>query len=101
MVIAITSDTLDDIFDRIREVDHAVVADGLILDVCENGFVAVGADVMLREGLQNRLVLEGGRGVGGGWVHEDVLLFVGVVQGGDVVVVLVLVVHVRVIDEVI
>lgn len=51
MVIAITSDTLDDIFDRIREVDHAVVADGLILDVCENGFVAVGADVMLREGL--------------------------------------------------
>lgn len=45
--------------------------------------------------------MEGGRGVGGGWVHGDVLLFVGVVQGGDVVVVLVLVVHVRVIDEVI
>ena len=51
MMITITSDTLDDIFDRIREVDHAVVADGLILDVCEDGFVAVGADVMFREGL--------------------------------------------------
>ena len=44
--------------------------------------------------------MEGGRGVGGGWVHGDVLLFVGVVQGGDVVVVLVLVVHVRVTDEI-
>lgn len=51
MVIAITSDTLNDIFDRIREVDHAVVADGLILDVCEDGLVTVGTDVMLREGL--------------------------------------------------